>query len=127
MHAGRGNDDDIGWVIDATAHQIRRPTTQEERADGLRSPTQEGREQKKWGGDGHITSPTFSALGRAQSVKKAARKSYHEHSHERRMIILIQSTTCVNSLSRYLAEERRQQDPRTINHELLVREVDAKA
>jgi hypothetical protein len=55
----------------------------------LKSPTHEGREAKKWGGDGHITSPTFSAPGRAHSVKKAARKSYHEHSNERRMNILI--------------------------------------
>jgi hypothetical protein len=51
--------------------------------------------------------------------KKAARKSYHEHSHERRMNISIQSKTCVNSESRCLAEERRQQDPRTTNHGLL--------
>ena len=90
---------------------------------GLKSPTHEGREAKKWGGDGHIASPFFSALGRAHSVKKAARKSYHGHSHERRMNILMQSTTCGNSLSRCLAEERRQQDPHTINHGLLVPEV----
>ena len=79
--------------------------------------------QKEWGGDGHITSPTFSALGRAHSVKKAALKSYHGHSHERRINIIMQSTTCVNSLSRCLAGERRQQDPRTINHGLLVPEL----
>jgi hypothetical protein len=79
--------------------------------------------QKEWGGDGHITSPTFSALRRVHSVKKAALKSYHGHSHERRMNIIIQSMTCGNSLSRCLAEERRQQDPRTLNHGLLVPEV----
>jgi hypothetical protein len=51
---------------------------------GLKSATQEVSEAKKWGGDGHITSPFPLRQGRAQSVKKTADESYHEHSHERR-------------------------------------------
>jgi hypothetical protein len=63
--------------------------TQATKPDWLKSATQEVSEAKKWGGDGHITSPTSSAWGRAHSVRKAAGESYHEHSYERRINISI--------------------------------------
>lgn len=63
VNAGRGDDGEPGCAVDATAHQVRSQTTQEKTPSGLRSPRQEGRKAKKWGGDGHITSPTSSAPG----------------------------------------------------------------
>ncbi|MEC4889885.1 MAG: hypothetical protein RI101_07470 [Nitrospira sp.] len=46
---------------------------------------EERQSRKKWGGDGHITSPTSSGPGETLGTKKAAKAaptSYHEHSSE---------------------------------------------
>ncbi len=85
MNSAIGDDDEIGCPAET---MIRCPDEESgkavEDARLAESATQEVSEAKKWGGDGHITSPTSSTWGRAHSVRKAAGESYHEHSYERR-------------------------------------------
>jgi hypothetical protein len=54
----------------------------------LKLPTHEGREIKKWGGDGHITSPTFSAPGRAHGAQESSPQITFQRNNDYYSIII---------------------------------------
>ena len=74
MNSGIGDDDEMGCAVEARAQPtlfmtVRREIVEapheesDEAVEGARragSPKEEGREEKKWGGDGYITSPISS-------------------------------------------------------------------
>lgn len=72
-----------------------------------RAEVDKTKNHKKWGDDGHITSPFLLRQGRAHSVKKTAQESYHEHSSESTMNISIQSMTYAMAFAGCLGGERR--------------------
>lgn len=62
--------------------EIWSPATQDRPSDGRRAGWEDRNKTKKWGGDGHITSPTFFGRGSPLGTKKAATGSYHEKPDE---------------------------------------------
>ncbi len=61
VHSEMDASDETEWTVEGSTGQKKTGTDSKKTASRVKQSTLESKEAKKWGGDGHITSPTSSA------------------------------------------------------------------